>query len=285
MVGYFYAFGAAFFTAASDAMAKQALQRHSPVVVAWARLACASIFLLPLIFFIPMPSLDGIFWFIIALLLPMEIVAIVLYMKALQMSPLSLTLPFLSLTPVFTIVTSFLILGERPDLEGVAGICFIVAGTFALNIHLVKRGILFPLRSIVSEKGSLYMIVVAFIYSFTSVLGKAAIQHSSPAFMGICYIPMISLALLPFALRKGMSGAELKSGKLLFFLIGFCQALAVLCHFKGISMILVSYMISVKRMSLLFGVAFGGLFFHEEYIKQRLAGSLLMLAGVVLILV
>lgn len=53
MEGYLYAFGAAFFTAASDAMAKQILQRHSAVMVAWARLAYASVFLLPLLFLIP----------------------------------------------------------------------------------------------------------------------------------------------------------------------------------------------------------------------------------------
>jgi len=285
MEGYLYALGAAFFTAVSDAMSKQILQRHSAVVVAWARLAYASVFLLPLLFFIPIPALDGFFWLTIAALLPLEIIAILLYMKALQISPLSLTVPFLSLTPAFTIFTSFLILGELPNPSGLIGICFIVAGAFALNIHLLKRGALQPLRQILSERGSLLMVVVAFIYSITSVLGKAAIRHSSPAFMGICYIPLISLALLPLALRKGMGGAQLKSGGQWFFLIGACQALMALCHFKGISMILVSYMISVKRLSLLFGVAFGGIFFHEEHIRQRLAGSLLMLAGVVLIVI
>ncbi len=283
MEGYLYALGAAFFTAVSDAMAKQILQRYSAVVVAWARLAVASIFLLPFLFLIPVPELDGIFWLTVAVLLPLEVTAIILYMKALQISPLSLTVPFLSLTPAFTIVTSFLILGELPDLPGLSGICFIIAGAFSLNIDKLKEGALQPLRSILAEKGSLLMIAVAFIYSITSVLGKAAIQHSSPAFMGICYVPLISLSLLPLALRRGMRGAQLKSGGLLFILIGACQAIAAFCHFKGISMILVSYMISVKRLSLLFGVAFGGVFFHEKHIGQRLFGSLLMLAGVVLI--
>lgn len=285
MQGYLYAFGAAFFTAVSDAMAKRILQRHSAVVVAWARLAYASVFLLPLLFFIPIPKLDGIFWLTIAVLIPLEIIAILLYMKALQISPLSLTVPFLSLTPAFTILTSFLILGELPDLPGLLGICFIIVGAFSLNIHRLGEGALQPLRSIVMEKGSLFMIVVALIYSLTSVLGKVAIQHSSPAFMGICYIPLISISLLPLAVRKGMRGAALKSGGLLLFLIGFCQALTALFHFKGISMIMVSYMISVKRLSLFFGVAFGGIFFHEEHIRQRLFGSLLMLAGVVLIVI
>lgn len=285
MVGYLYAFGAAFFTAASDAMAKQVLRRHSAVVVAWARLANASIFLLPLLFLVPIPKLDGVFWITIAILLPLEVIAIILYMKALQISPLSLTVPFLSLTPAFTIITSFFILGELPDLPGFFGICFIIAGAISLNIHQMKEGALQPLYSILAERGSLLMITVAFIYSITSVLGKAAIHHSSPVFMGVCYVPLISLSLFPLAVRKGMRWGTLKSGGLLLFLIGACQALTALCHFKGISMILVSYMISVKRLSLLFGVAFGGIFFHEEHIRQRLAGSLLMLAGVVLMVV
>ena len=49
-------------------------------------------------------------------------------------------------------------------------------------------------------------------------------------------------------------------------------------------MILVSYMISVKRMSLLFSVIFGKVFFREEHLKERLLGSFAMLVGVILIL-
>ncbi len=285
MGGYVYALGAAFFTAASDALAKKILQRHSAVVVAWARLGFASIFLLPLLLFAPIPPLDGKFWLTIVILLPLEVGAILLYMKALQISPLSLTVPFLSLTPVFTIITSFLILGELPDLKGIFGICFIVAGAFCLNIHLLGEGRLQPLRAVISEKGSLLMMLVAFIYSITSVLGKAAVQHSSPAFMGICYVPLISVPLLPLAIRRGMRVPQVRRGGAMFLLIGGCQALAALCHFKGISTILVSYMISVKRLSLFLGVLFGGIFFHEEHIRERLFGSFLMLTGVVLIVI
>ena len=84
MTGYIYAFCAAFSVAASDALAKQALKHHSAVVIAWVRLGYASIFLLPLLCFFPIPELDGTFWIIVALLLPLEICAIIFYMKALQ---------------------------------------------------------------------------------------------------------------------------------------------------------------------------------------------------------
>ena len=138
---------------------------------------------------------------------------------------------------------------------------------------------------ILKEKGPLLMIVVALIYSVSATLGKVAIRHSSPVFMGVCYVPLISLVLLPLAFRNGMRLPELRSGGWLFILIGATQAITALCHFKAISMILVSYMISVKRMSLLFGVLFGGIFFHEEHIRERLFGGLLMLLGVILIVV
>ncbi len=281
--GFSYAFGSAFFAATSDALAKQALRSHSTIVTAWVRLAYASPFLLPFLYFIPIPPLDRIFWITILLLLPLEAGAIILYMKALHISPLSLTVPFLSFSPAFTIFTSFLILGEQPDSSGIMGISLIMVGAYLLNVHLSRKGILQPLRVVMTERGSLLMILVAFIYSITSSLGKVAIQHSSPAFMGIIYLPLVSFSLLPFAVRNGMRVSALRSGGTLFFLIGISQAFMALCHFKAISMILVSYMISVKRMSILLSVLLGGIFFHEEHLKERLAGSLLMLLGVVLI--
>jgi len=86
-------------------------------------------------------------------------------------------------------------------------------------------------------------------------------------------------------LRNGMRLPELRSGWKIFLLMGACHALGGLCHFKGLSMILVSYLISVKRLSLLLSVFYGGIFFHEEHIRDRLLGCLVMLAGVVLILI
>lgn len=42
-------------------------------------------------------------------------------------------------------------------------------------------------------------------------------------------------------------------------------------------------MIAIKRLNGLFGVLFGWLFFHEDNIRSRLAGALLMSAGAALI--
>jgi drug/metabolite transporter (DMT)-like permease len=120
----------AFTLATSDALTKKVLSRSNEYIVAWLRL----VFSLPLLFvsllFIPLPGLDKYFYIAFFVSLPLEILSIVLYMKALRLSPLSLTLPFLALTPVFLIFASYFILGEKVSLRGSLGILLIASGSY-----------------------------------------------------------------------------------------------------------------------------------------------------------
>jgi len=197
-----YALLCAFCLSTTDALCKKALQDTDELVVAWVRVG----FSLPFLFFavlpIKIPYLDRTFWHSLLVLLPLEITAILLYIRAIKTSPLSLTVPFLSLTPVFLIITSYLILGEFPDRSGLAGIIFIAIGAYLLNFHQGKEGILGPFQSIFKEKGSIIMVGVAFIYSITSNFGKVAILHSNPLFFGTFYTFLLTLFLLPFVLLR-----------------------------------------------------------------------------------
>jgi uncharacterized membrane protein len=53
----------------------------------------------------------------------------------------------------------------------------------------------------------------------------------------------------------------------------------------AIEMTLASYVISIKRTSILIGSIYGFLFFSEKDIKARLTGALVMVLGVFLITV
>ena len=114
-------------------------------------------------------------------------------MKAIKVSPLSLTIPFLSFTPVFMILTGFLVLGEVPNKWGVFGIGFVVAGSYALHSAEVTHGYLAPFRAIFKEPGSWLMLIVSLLYSVLAVLGKKAIQHSSPVFFGFFFTNPVSV--------------------------------------------------------------------------------------------
>jgi len=283
---FVYAFICALSVATADAFSKRALRDNDQYLVAWVRVMYAVPVMVFVIPFVDIPELDTVFYVITSVLLPLDIVALLLYLRAIQVSPLSLTLPFLSLTPVFLIGTSYLMLGEVPDKTGFVGILLVAAGAYCLNIHVVKQGILEPFRTIGKERGSVLMIMVALLFSITSNLGKIAVQHSSPIFFSTFYLFLLSFSLfliVRFKSKNILSKAV--SHPLLFLFMGISMAIMMLTHLKAVSLVEVSYMISVKRLSLLIGVVYGALFFKEKNIKERFLGSALMVLGIVMITV
>lgn len=279
-----YALLSSLFSATTEALTKKSLARTDEYLVTWLRHLFAIPYLIALLPFIEIPRLDQTFWLTILLLLPLEITAIILSIKAIKASPLSLTIPFLAFTPLFLILTSFLILREVPDISGTIGIILITVGGYTLNIHSMKKGFWKPIKAIRNEKGSIFMLVVAFIYSITSNLGKLAILHSSPVFFGIVYYIVLATILTPIALTKSDRRLhQIAPGLPNYLLIGLFLALMIIFHVVAITMTNVAYMIAVKRTSLLFSVGYGYLLFNERHIGERFLGSLLMILGIILI--
>jgi len=269
----------------ADALSKKALSSSPPlddIVVAWVREGYALPFLAFGFFFFPLPALDSTFWMTVAALLPMEITALILYVRAIRVSPLSLTVPFMALSPVFIIFFAFVFLGETPSAAGVAGIILIAVGAYALNAGALRAGVLGPVRAIFKEPGSVLMIIVALIYSLTSTLGKVAVEHSSPVFFGFFYSFLLTFVMTAYVAYKGKLRLVF-SRPAVFIPIGLCTAVMVTTHFIAINLTQAAYMISVKRTSLVWSVILGRLLFKEEDIRQRLAGSVIMMAGVLMI--
>ncbi|TAL23616.1 MAG: DMT family transporter [Nitrospirae bacterium] len=281
-----FALISAFSLATSDALTKKALENSNEYLAAWFRFFFSLPLLVIIWLFIPTPELGREFYAAFFIALPVEIVTIVLYIKALKVSPLSLTLPFLALTPVFLIFISYFIVGEVVTPMGGAGIFFIAAGGYMLNISAIKKGIFEPFKSITKEKGSIFMICVALLYSITASFGKKAIEHSSPLFFAITYFIALTVFFAPFAFWMGRN--ELKSflrekkfkG---LFLPGIFYAVMAASHMLAMKLTKVAYMISVKRLSLIIGIAYGYFLFKEENIRERLFGAILMFIGFVII--
>jgi drug/metabolite transporter (DMT)-like permease len=279
-----FALLAALATGFNDALSKFLLQKDDVFVVAWMRVVfLAPVLLLGLFLFWPFNVTPG-FWLVLVFLIPVDVLAFVLYLQAIRQSPLSLTLPFLSLTPVFAIFTSRLILGEKIGGVGLAGIGLIVLGSYLLNIKEIRRGWGAPFAAIGKEAGCWLMIAVAFLYGLSIVLGKEMILLSEPAFMALVYPLVLFFCLMPmviYRVRKKICRFDLKFDRfLLYFLTSFLFAVIVVGHFKSVTLTFAAYAISVKRTSILVGSVLGFLFFKEKQVLPRILGIGLMLAGV-----
>ncbi len=203
------------------------------------------------------------------------------YMAAIQRSPLSLTAPFLAFTPVFMLVTAPILVQEYPSVSALFGISAIVLGTWFLNCSDSKSGSFFaPFIALTRERGSQLMIVTAFLFSITGVLGKVGVNGSSPLFFGAVYYSFTALGLLvPVIIRR--EHRFLTRPALL--VVGVLTAISIASQMIGIQMVQVSYFIALKRVSLLLSILLGVIFLKERNLKDRFTGGFLMFIGVVVI--
>ena len=278
----------AFFLATADTLSKRYLSHYRPGELVLVRFGVSGALLLPLLLWQPWPSLTPAFWGWIAIALPMELLAMWLYMQAIRTSPLSLTLPYLAFTPAFNTLTGYVVLGETVTWAGFSGILLIVFGAWLLNLHTVQNGsglnLLAPFRAITQERGSRLMLIVAAIYSLTSVTSKGALLHVTPAFFGPFYFVILGAAsLLLFASRDVSSWRALGRHPWAHLGIGLCMGAMVITHFYAIEHIEVAYMIAVKRTSLLFGMLYGAWLFKETGLLKNMLAGVLMVLGVFLI--
>jgi drug/metabolite transporter (DMT)-like permease len=275
--------------ASADAATKRWLQGFSARELAVVRLGIGGLLMTPLLIGLPLlADLPWAFWWWLAALLPLELLATLLYMTAIRDHPLSLTLPYLAFTPVFAIGIAWLVLGERVTAQGAAGVLLVVAGTWLLNGERARarqwRSWHKPFSAIVREPGSRTMLAVAAIYALTSTLGKGAMRYMAPEHFGPFYYAVLGLAAtLLFALPQPRVFIKLARRPAPVLLVGALIGLMAFTHFLAIQQVEVAYMIAVKRLSLVFGILYGALLFKEPGLKRRLPAGGLMLAGVVLI--
>lgn len=278
------ALGAALSVALADLSVKRFFGDLSPYSMALTHWLFALPFLALVGLSLRWPSLDLTFWLAGAAALPLELLAAFLYMQVLKICHLSLCIPLLAFTPVFLILTGWLILGEALNLAGLTGLALVAAGSYFLGLGGQRSAWWEPLAALAREPGARLMLLVAALYSVTSALGKLAILHSEPVFFGVFYPTVVGgcmLAAYPFS--RVRQAWILKSRLAAGLLVGAAVAGEIICQVLGMSLAPAAYIIGVKRLSILFSVILGGLVLRERPLVPRLMAAVLMVTGVALI--
>ena len=210
----------------------------------------------------------------------LNIIAAILVFNALRRSDLSLTVPIITFTLVFLVGTSYLVLGELPGPVGTAGILLIVAGALVMQVPAALSA-----RNREEGRhrdwwGILAMLLVAFLYSLSLPFDKAVVLASDPVFgSSLVYLYIGSTFLALSLARRTLSRAPRGVAIRAFLLLGLVLAVeAVFINF-AYTLQIVSLVIAVKRLSILFAVILGGLFFKEGEMRFRIPGACLMVVG------
>lgn len=282
-MGIFVAILAATATAALNVFLKK-LAGLSPNFLTWVRVAASLPALAILVTIFGQWSIPRApFWLLIILAtVPLEIILAYVGTKSLHLSPMSVMAPLSSLTSIFLIPIGFILLGELPTRVGLVGVLAIFLGSFLLGWH---RGERFSagLANVLKEKGSTLAILGAFLASVAVSVAKITFHYAPPLLTAFYINTLLTLSLLPFLLVQKRTTLQLSARPLagLTLAAGVSNAF----HYFGLSLIPAVYFISIKRLSLVINVLAGRFVFQEERLMERLAGSALMVAGIILIAV
>ena len=128
------------------------------------------------------------------------------------------------------------------------------------------------------------MIFVAFLFAITSTFDKVAIVNSSPLFYLIISQVAIGLFSFPLMMYKTKDyKIKIKKDLKGLFIVGLITVGALVVQFIAVQLTFVTYVLSLKRASAIFGVLYGAWIFKEEKILERLVGAIIMVSSVVLI--
>src|SRR6056297_2767450 len=80
-----------------------------------------------------LPTFEPYYFLLATISIILNLAANFLFLRAVQISPLSLTTPYLAFTPIFSAITGLIFLGQIPNIFGWLGILIILAGAFVMN--------------------------------------------------------------------------------------------------------------------------------------------------------
>tara|TARA_B100000609_G_scaffold199535_2_gene203872 strand:- start:334 stop:1200 length:867 start_codon:yes stop_codon:yes gene_type:complete len=285
-MGIYFAIMSALCWAALDAQRKRLSQDLAALAgVAYLSLGSAILFSCGLAF-VPLEGLTSFaFWKATLASAVLNLFANLLFFRAVQLSPLSLTVPYLSFTPVFLLLTGFLWLGEVPSWIAGAGAFVILLGAMLLNPG-VGGGRFATLKALTKERGSLYMLIVAFLWSNSGPFDKMALQHGSIWLLSTAINLVIGVSVLFVMWYRGRLKelGGLKQCWPVCFTACVTMFIASWTQLLAIEEILVAYVDTIKRSGVIFVVLIGYFFFHERPLGPRLLGASVMVFGAVLVI-
>lgn len=283
MLGILISFIAAGFKGARDVVSKRALKKAPVFAVLSISTFVAFIASIPFALQEPMPHLNTTFYITFIVSLMMVFIGQSLYMKAIKISEISHVVPLIAFSPVFTVIFSAFMLGEIPSLAGFLGVMIIVLGSYISNIDPQKVGILTPFRDLKDHYGARLMLIVAALWTINPVIEKIGINQTNSFFWASASLLFLSCMYTVLAIQRGSFQKLSKKYYGFIVLLGLLQGVSYVAQLFAYTLTFVGYVISIKRMSMLFSIVFGYLFFKEKNFKQRLVGGVIMLAGVLLV--
>lgn len=285
-----FALGAALLSSFNPIINKRLLADTNVSVVAWAGQA----FGLPLLalnlilFFRPIPRVDG--WFFIGILgsAVLNTLAHLTATQALKEGDASLVAPLFAFGPAVTLLVSAITLGEIPSPVPLIGVGLVMIGAYLLGLSS-WRDALVPLQAVLHQRALWLAIMASVLWGITPAFEKTAILHTfpeNPTAAAFGALLALALILFPIMLSRSRNAfTQIRIRLRGFVALGIIGGIAPLFGYAAFSLGLVGYVAALFKMSSVFTLAWAYFFLREKDMPRRLPGAIIMVIGTILIAV
>lgn len=216
-------------------------------------------------------------WFIVILSGIVHFVYWMLLSSSYTYSDLSVVYPIARSAPLFVAFFGVLFFGEQLSYMGVIGILCSMIGIYILTMGSV-RGHSFRLFR---NKGVVFAFLTTLSVTAYSLIDKQGAQYFHPILFvwlenAISLIPLTSIIVYS---KRVQISQEWDQNKWSIIASGFLGLLSYSLIVFVMQTFQVSYIVSIRQVSIVFGVILGGTFLQEKYLKTRLFSSILIFLG------
>jgi uncharacterized membrane protein len=207
--------------------------------------------------------------------------------RAYKEGDLSHVYPIMRSSPALVLVVAVHFLGEQVSFQGVCGILLVAAGVYIVNMKSISAEELFaPVRSIVNDRSTQFAFLTLISVAMYSITDKMAVDYMHPIlfaflhlFFGMCYYtPYILLTKKGNLIRN-----EWNTGMVRIIMSGVIGITGYSLILIAFTIDRVSYIVSLRQLSVVFAVLMGSFWLKEKHTAMRLTGAVIIFAGCFLI--
>ena len=284
---FWYAFSSALVSAVSVILNKKALNNISASLVSWALFS----FSIPLLIYPALkdglPKLNTVFW--LATLASVFSFAYLktLALKSLKGSLVSEVVPLAFFGIVLQYLLALVSLSETIKIFPLIGLVLIIVGGYFLKVEEARENFFKPFKTLLTNKGSRAYLFAVTMMPLTSIFDKFALKNIRPvnqSFLLLLENIMMTVLISFYIIGRDKKWvASLKNNFWNLSLNGIVYTVLALLYLYGITEGPVALVSGIKKLEVFFVLVFAWFVFGDKPRKSVWLGSLIMLAGVILI--
>ena len=203
--------------------------------------------------------------------------------QAYRKGDLSHVYPIMRSSPALVLVFAVFFLGERVSLEGTAGILLVSVGIYIINMkQMTGQELLAPFRLIASDSSTRYAFLTLLSVALYSIVDKMAVNYMHPIlfaflhlFCGMCYYtPYILMTKKADVIKN-----EWHRGAVQVIMAGVIGIIGYSLILIAFTIERVSYIVSLRQLSVVFAVLMGSFWLKEKHTAIRLTGAVIIFGG------